>query len=582
MNPLKLPMLKQCLCFLAFVVMLVPLGCSGSKASGSSGGTASADVTAVQPGSISAGSTNTTINVAGTGFSDGTLVTWNGLPLITTFVSNNSLTAVIPAQDLTSSGSFQIGVESVAGGEVVSSVPFLVTNPNSVRAPIIVSVSSNGTAGNADSTSPVMSATGRFIAFISNASNLVPAVGLPFANIFLRDSCLGAGVSCVPSTVAVSISVDGSSLGNGNSSASTESLSRIAISEDGRYVAFESDASNLVTDDSNEAGDIFLRDTCSAVTTCTPQTTKISVGTGSQESNGASTGTAISSTGRFVAFESSATNLVPGDTNDADDIFLRDTCLGAGDSCSPQTILVSLSTAGTRADGFSSEPSIDSTGRFVTFSSQATNLIDGQTIQRSSVYVRDTCVNVSGCQPQTLLVSSGINGQAANGGSSSSSINGEGQYVVFSSDASNLTNSKTVDALDVYLTAICNNTNSCVPNTIRVENINGGSGAYENSAPGISDDARVVVFLSEPVVGLASAGTTEAVATTTCLIQLSPCTPSSAILSATSSGLPANHNVGSAAISGDGKQVAYSSGATNLVAVDTAGHVQIYAVATLF
>src|SRR5439155_1571627 len=145
---------------------------------------------------------------------------------------------------------------------------------------------------------------------------------------------------------------------------------------DGRFVAFDSTATNLVSGDTNAASDVFLRDVAAG------QTTRMSVSTSGVQGNGASSTPAISANGLFVAFQSSATNLVGGDTNGVADVFVRDV---AGRI----TTRVSLSTAAAQANDQSSEPGMSADGRFVVFTSLATNLVAGDTNGVADVFVRD-------------------------------------------------------------------------------------------------------------------------------------------------------------------------------------------------
>jgi hypothetical protein len=107
-----------------------------------------------------------------------------------------------------------------------------------------------------------------------------------------------------------------------------------AISADGRYVAFLSSASNLVASDTNSAADAFVRDTCAGAASCTPSTQLVSVTTGGTQANGATTSATIDTTGRYITFESGASNL--GSVSSSGGIFLRDTCAGAA-SCTIST-----------------------------------------------------------------------------------------------------------------------------------------------------------------------------------------------------------------------------------------------------
>jgi Tol biopolymer transport system component len=194
-----------------------------------------------------------------------------------------------------------------------------------------------------------------------------------------------------------------------------------AISADGRFVAFVSRASNLVAGDTNGTWDVFVRDRKAQVTR------RVSVGPGGQQANGRSWEPAISADGRFVTFESRASNLVVGDTNGSLDVFLRD-------RKAQVTRRVSVGPGGQQAndDTFSSAPAISADGRFVAFFSLASNLVAGDTNGHEDVFVRDRKAQV------TRRVSVGQNGQQANYGSFYPAISGDGRFVAFESGATNL------------------------------------------------------------------------------------------------------------------------------------------------
>lgn len=166
-----------------------------------------------------------------------------------------------------------------------------------------VSVGQGGVQGNRGSHLPALSRGGRFIAFASNASNLVLGDTNRALDIFVRDRVAGT-------TRRVSVRTGGAQA-NGYSFDPT-------ISEDGRFVAFYSFASNLVDGDSNGTGDVFVHDQL------TGATQRVSVGQSSIQGNNESFRPSLSASGRFVAFFSFASNLVPGDTNDDSDVFVRD------------------------------------------------------------------------------------------------------------------------------------------------------------------------------------------------------------------------------------------------------------------
>jgi len=213
-----------------------------------------------------------------------------------------------------------------------------------------ISASSSGLGGNDMSMSfsqgAALSADGRYSVFWSNASNLAPQDTNHTADIFLHDAITG-------STTLISKSSAGSQ-GDDNSYAPS-------ISADGRYVVFQSDADNLVAGDTNGASDIFVRDLQTGVTTLVSVT-----GVGGM-ANGDSLAPSISADGRYVAFESAADNLVSGDVNGAVDIFVRDLETGT-------TTLVS-STSVSQGNGASIAPVISADGKSVVFQSAATNLV---------------------------------------------------------------------------------------------------------------------------------------------------------------------------------------------------------------
>jgi hypothetical protein len=145
---------------------------------------------------------------------------------------------------------------------------------------------------------------------------------------------------------------------------------------------------------------IFVRDTCAgAPSGCKPSIKLVSVGLSYSAADGDSISPSISANGRYVAFLSSARNLVDSDTNGVADVFVHDTCIGATSACTPSTQRVSVGTDGTQADGPSTSATINATGRYVTFKSSATNLSSSPA---PGLYLRDTCTGAdSGCRPST-------------------------------------------------------------------------------------------------------------------------------------------------------------------------------------
>jgi tricorn protease-like protein len=259
-----------------------------------------------------------------------------------------------------------------------------------------VSVDSGGAQANGGSFRDQISADGRYVAFVSDATNLVPNDTNNAADVFVKDRQTGA-------TTRISVaSQTGAQADNGSGT--------VAISSDGRYVAFYSDANNLVSGDSNGVGDIFVHDRQTGLTT------RVSVDSGGVEANGGSSDfyLGISGDGRYVVFPSDATNLVSGDTNNVTDIFVHDCQTG-------QTRRVSVGSNGAEANGGSSAVNISDDGRYVAFSSGATNLVVGDTNGTRDVFVYD--LQMGG----TTLVSVNTSGEQADGGGNSPDISGDGR-----------------------------------------------------------------------------------------------------------------------------------------------------------
>jgi len=268
-----------------------------------------------------------------------------------------------------------------------------------------VSVDSTGAQANGKSRLPAISGDGRFVAFYSEASNLVVGDTNGVGDVFVHDRQTGA-TTCV--------SVDSSAV-EANSWSSSP-----AISGDGRFVAFYSEASNLVVGDMNGFGDIFVHDRQTGVTT------RVSVDSSGTEANGAPqeySAITISTDGRYVGFSSEANNLVSGDTNGVEDAFVHDRQTGV-------TTRVSVDSSGTEANSSSGSPEISGDGRYVAFSSAATNLVAGDTNDKSDAFVHDRQTGA------TTRVSINTSGEQADGGGHSVDISGDGRYVVFLSKSS--------------------------------------------------------------------------------------------------------------------------------------------------
>ncbi|MEJ0089285.1 MAG: hypothetical protein WDM80_06000 [Limisphaerales bacterium] len=225
--------------------------------------------------------------------------------------------------------------------------------------------------GNGDSRAPILTPDGRYVLFTSTANNLVaingsnslPVVGAQKFNVFQRDRMSGT-------TLLVSVNLAASGGGSGDSIPT-------ATSDDGRYALFESDATNLVSNDTNGLTDVFLRDVWSNTTVL------VSVTTNGFSGNGVSRGSTLTPDGRYVAFTSAATNLVANDTNGIADVFVRDLQTGVTRLAS-----VNAKAASSYSVLGSESPEISADGRYVAFYTVATNLVPGVT-NSGEIFIRD-------------------------------------------------------------------------------------------------------------------------------------------------------------------------------------------------
>lgn len=215
-----------------------------------------------------------------------------------------------------------------------------------------------------------------------------------------------------------------------------------SLSADGAVVAFYAWAGNLVADDTNAVQDAFVYDRHSG------RIVRVSVGPDGRQANGragdaeGATPPALSADGRYVAFHAAASNLTPSDTNGVSDIFLHDRSTGSTD-------LLSVGADGAPANGPSTQPHLSMDARYVVFASQASNLDPDVPAQvpfdAAQIYWRDRTTGA------TLLISRGVDGRPGNDASRGPMVSGDGRYVVFSSAASNLVAGDTNQAEDVFL-----------------------------------------------------------------------------------------------------------------------------------
>src|SRR6266511_3498651 len=286
-------------------------------------------------------------------------------------------------------------------------------------------------------------------------------------------SLIGAGVALalllLPAASGVSGATTRVSVASAGEQANSDSLAA-AISADGRFVSFYSSASNLAAGDTNNARDVFVRDRGSGATA------RVSIDGAGAQANSHSFAPAISGDGRFIAFYSHASNLVAGDTNGVDDVFVHDRQSGA-------STRVSVDSTGAEANGASYSPALNADGRFVAFSSYALYLVVEDTNDGSDIFVHDL---QSGATSRVSVDTAGVEGD---GNSFRPGLSGDGGLVAFDSDAWNLIPGDTNDTLDVFL----HDAQSGATSRVSVASA-GVQGDGDSLRPVLSADGKFVAF----------------------------------------------------------------------------------------
>lgn len=455
-----------------------------------------------------------------------------------------------------------------------------------------VSVSSSGAQANGETANAILDFSGNRIAFVSDASNLAIDLNGNQWDVFVRDLTLGTtwiastgefGQQGWPAT-SMAISANGRFVGFSSRNAYTsndefdtgsmfvrdlqEGITRLisgdlmanepvfdsyngSLSNDGRYAAFMSYANNLVVDDNNanqdKHADIFVMDRQSR------KVSRASVSNGGGEVWGKHENPSISGNGARIAFDSTATGFGATDLNGAWDIYLRD-------QVAASTTLISRNSSGLAANGSSRHPSIDAAGDTVAFMSEATDLVAGDSNNTWDVFVW------SRSGPSVSRVSVSSSGAQANGYSSFPRVSGDGRFVAFLSDASNLISGDGNGVTDAFL----HDRNSGA--TIRVSGTStGADGNAAAASVAVSDNGQLIAF-SSSASNLVS-GDTNGVQD---VFVLDRTAGTLVRISVGSGGIQGNGHSGTVTLSGDGRFVGYSSAASNLVAGDGNGLADVF------
>jgi pseudomonalisin len=482
----------------------------------------------LQAGNFVGGTQTVTLAVAGLpgdasgAFGPPQLVLAAGAGGTTTFTVTTAAATPPGVYQLIFSGTNQDGTTHTLIGDLVVL---------SAVTPQLVSIGADGMPANNATFDIATSADGRYVAFVSLASNTLAGDANANGDVFLRDLQTGT-------TSLVSLANDGTR--------GTEPSRWPAISADGRYVAFSS-GSDLVTGGRLNGGDIYVRDLQLATTV------RASVSSAGVPADAGCLYPSISGDGRYVAFSSAATNLVPGGGGGVLQIYVRDLQLGT-------TTLVSQTAPGTIGDANSTSPAISGDGQSVAFISAASNLVTGATAAGSQVFLRDLRAGTID------VVSAAPDGSAANNvvylnpnDGERLAITPDGRFVAFASFATNLAPGDDNGNSDVFVW----DRDTHQPTLASVSN--DGSFLFGAGAPSLSADGRFVSFWAALPDGQVSQ-----------LALRDTLTQQTLLLSVGPGGVLANANTSQVALSANGRALAFSSVATNLVAGASNGQEQIY------
>jgi Tol biopolymer transport system component len=509
-------------------------------------------ITSLFPSSATAGGPAFTLNVAGTGFVSTSVVYWNNSQRTTTYnTTTTELSAAITAQDIAAAGTAQVTIVTPTPGGGTSTASNFTINPPQNPKPTISSLAPASTPVGALPLGGVLTVTGtNFVSISSVAFNgiartptsvnsagtqiIVPVVASDVAanatiQITVSNPAPGGGVSsALPFKVGTGSSVrvkPAAALGSAALLTQLVSTSALggpadgesgapAVSSDGRFVAFYSTATNLVSQ--GASGNVFLRDTCIGATGCLPETIAVDLAPdGSAPNAAAEPQIAVSADGRFVVFVSRASNLLSGpllgpapvlaSDSLASHVYVRDLCTGAAapPGCVPSSELVSVEAAGEAAPSSSSSPSISADGRFIAFTSAAQNLAAPPASSGAVLYVRDTCAGLSAassCVPQMVSAVTGPETQLEGAQPTHPSISATGRYIAFEASQSLPGAATQASGSRIFVEDTCLGVDAligCVRSMAAVSiGADGSELAGANRLPSISGDGRFVAFAS--------------------------------------------------------------------------------------
>jgi len=533
-------------------------------------------LTSLSPATITAGSAGFDLTVTGTGFTSAVSVAWNGASLTTVFISPTQLRATIPADSIASARSATVDVTQ-SGIRSSNQLTFTIT----AAMPAITSITpASATVGGTAFTLTVSGTgfTGNSIVKWNGtaltttfSSNTLLMAAVPASNLSSAatvsvtvENPVGEGGVSAPKSFPINAPVTGKivqlltpNYATGGNSNATGGKFPPTLSQDGRYVAFNDYASDLVAGDTNGQMDGFLRDTCvgSAPAGCFPSTIRLTLDIVPGHPGGVELSVILSNDARFAAF----------DTRGDLEVDVRDNCIGAS-NCTPSIAAESYLPDGSKSVGSNGCCSVLSPdGRYVLFSSYPS----GSDPAPIGLYLRDTCRGTSAaCVPTTIRVATGKTATPAKY-PFLADVSSGGRYILFRAQGSDIDPALSA-TMHLFLQDTCLGASSgCAVSYTAVDVTAAGTesegnlanDALADEAPSFSKDGRYVVFSSTDthmIAGVTSNHVSQVYVRDTCIGAPAECVPFTTIVSDQSGGQSSNRAfIGFRSISEHGRYVAY-------------------------
>ena len=503
------------------------------------------------------------LGVGATNVAQGATVNFGSLaltPTTVTTISNpgapafTALQVQVPVSALASAAEVVVTVMNPgANGGTSNAGNFFIVSKSAFPIEESVNTGNPPVPGDGPSTHSSMAMDGLFVAFDSTATNLISGASSGLSQVYVRQNCFAVSPTCASPMTLVSVAPDGSPGAGG-----IKGSDKPTISLDGRFIVFESDDTNLVPGVSQAVEQIYLRDTCQGVVNtvqpaanCMPKTILVSGSPTGVPGNAASTNPVLGAFGLFVAFQSTATNLVSQSVpSGVQQIYLQSGCsllFSPPAGCPLNNVLLSVDASGSAGNKDSTNPAMDPEGLVVAFQSLADNIVANMSANGfQQIYLRATCAALTSalpggvCKKTAEAASVDASGHLGTGDSITPAVSSFGSVTVFATRAPNLLPANTSNQ-QIFAANTCFSAPGvpCVASTGGVISVdqNGAPGQGDSSNPTLGGLDRIA-FTSQASL-LSGVSGRQVFASDLCTsFGGLPCPPTTVVVSADSSGKP--------------------------------------------